>query len=168
MKHIKKDYKFLLFSFFLVSIIFWFVEIIYSLIFRNIFVLPGVWYGPYCPIYGLAFVLIMLVFKKNGNIFFNILKIALTVTITEYVISYISEKTFNNIIWNYSDKFLNLNGRICLEMSLVFTFAGIIMMYLLAPIIEKLYKKLGKSTKYINIVLSILMLIDMIITLTLK
>ena len=53
-------------------------------------------------------------------------------------------------------------------MSLVFTFAGIIMMYLLAPIIEKLYKKLGKSTKYINIVLSILMLIDMIITLTLK
>ena len=168
MEYIKKDYKFLLFSFFLVSILFWFVEILYSLIFRGVFVLPGAWYGPYCPIYGLAFVLLLLVFKKNGNFILNILKIAFIVTVTEYIISLISDKIFNRIIWDYSDKFLNLNGRICLEMSVLFTIAGLIMMYGLAPVIEKVYKKLGKSTKYINIVLSIVMVIDMLVTLILK
>ena len=165
MKSNKKEFNYLLFSFFLVSILFWFIEIGYSLIFRSKFVLPGAWYGPYCPIYGLAFVLILLVFKKNGNVFLNVLKIAITVTVMEYVISFISEVVWNNIIWDYSDKFLNLNGRICLEMSLTFTIIGILMMYFLEPLIKKLYKKMGKSTNYINIILSIIMIIDMMITL---
>lgn len=164
MENKKKNFNYLLFSFFLVSIFFWFIEILYSLIFRSKFVLPGAWYGPYCPIYGLAFVLILLVFKKNGNFILNVLKIALTVTVTEYILSFISDKVFNRIIWDYSDKFLNLNGRVCLEMSLIFTIAGLLMMYLLVPIIEKIYKKLGKSTKYINIILSIIMIIDMLVT----
>ena len=161
----KKSFNYLLFCFFLVSIIFWFIEICYSLILRNQFVLPGAWYGPYCPIYGLAFVLILLVFKKKGNVILNILKIAITVTVMEYVISFISEKLYNNIIWDYSERFLNLNGRVCLGMSLLFTITGIFMMYVFEPIIEKLYNKLGKSTKYIIIILSIIMIIDMIITL---
>ena len=165
MKSNKKEFNYLLFSFFLVSILFWFIEIGYSLIFRSKFVLPGAWYGPYCPIYGLAFALILLVFKKNGNVFLNVLKIAITVTVMEYVISFISEVVWNNIIWDYSDKFLNLNGRICLEMSLTFTIIGILMIYFLEPLIKKLYKKMGKSTKYINIILCIIMIIDMIITL---
>ena len=165
MKSNKKEFNYLLFSFFLVSILFWFIEIGYSLIFRSKFVLPGAWYGPYCPIYGLAFVLILLVFKKNDNIILNILKIFITVTITEYILSFISDKVFNNIIWDYSDKFLNINGRVCLEMSLLFIIAGLIMMYFLEPLIAKLYKKMGKSTKYVNIILSIIMIIDIIITL---
>lgn len=164
MENKKKEFNYLLFSFFLVSIFFWFIEILYSLIFRSTFVLPGAWYGPYCPIYGLAFVLMLLVFKKNGNFILNVLKIAVTVTVTEYVLSLISEKAFNRIIWDYSDKFLNLNGRICLEMSLLFTIAGILMMYLLVPVTEKIYNKFGKSAKYINIVLSIIMIIDMLVT----
>ena len=168
MKYIKNNYNYLLFSFFLVSIIFWFIEILYSLIFRNSFILPGAWYGPYCPIYGLTFILLLMVFNKNGNIILNIIKIALTVSIMEYVVSFISEKLFNNIIWDYSDKFLNLNGRICLEMSLIFTIAGLIMMYLFAPITEKIYKKHSNIIKYTNIILSIIMIIDIVITLTIK
>lgn len=168
MKYIKDNYNYLLFSFFLVSILFWFVEMGYSLIFRNQFVLPGAWYGPYCPIYGLTFVLLLMVFNKNGNIILNIIKIALTVSIMEYVISFISEKVFNNIIWDYSDKFLNLNGRICLEMSLAFTIAGLIMMYLFVPITEKIYKKHSNIIKYTNIILSIIMIIDIVITLVIK
>ena len=163
-----KNYNYLLFSFFLVSIVFWFIEIIYSLIFRNTFVLPGAWYGPYCPIYGLTFVSLLFIFKKNGSFILNTIKIALTVTVMEYVISFISEKIFNNIIWDYSDKFLNLNGRICLEMSLAFTIAGLIMMYLFVPITEKLYKKHSNFIKYTNMILSIIMIIDIVITLTIK
>ncbi len=134
MKYLKKNYNYLIFSFFLISIICWILEIGYSLVIRNKFVLPGAWYGPYCPIYGLTFLLLLAIFKKEDNILINIIKIALTVTIMEYIISFISDTVFHNIIWDYSNKFLNLNGRICLEMSTIFTLLGTIMMYTLLPI----------------------------------
>ena len=165
MAYIKRNYNYLLFSFFSLSIISWFLEIGYSLIVRNKFVLPGSWYGPYCPIYGLTFILLLAVFKKNGNAVLNILKIAITVIVMEYIISFISEEVFGRIIWNYSDKFLNINGRVCLEMSSIFTITGTIMMYSLVPLTIKIYNKLGNSVKYINIVLSIIMVVDIIITL---
>ena len=165
MKYTKNNYNYLLFSFFLLSITFWVLEIVFSLIFRNRFILPGAWYGPYCPIYGVTFLLLLAVFRKKDNMFLNILKIAITVTIMEYIISFISDELFNNVIWNYSNKILNINGRVCLEMSTIFTIVGTVIMYTGVPLTEKIYCKLGNSVKYINIVLSIIILVDIIITL---
>ena len=165
MKYIKKNYNYLLFSFFLFSILFWFLEIGYSLIFRDKFVLPGSWYGPYCPIYGLTFVLLFSIFNHKDGILLNIVKIAITVTSMEYIISYTSEKIFNKLIWNYSNKFLNLNGRICLEMSIIFTITGVIMMYIFVPLTKRIYNKFDYNIKYTNIFLSIVFLLDIIITL---
>ena len=68
MKTIKRDYNYYLFCFFFTSILCWILEMIYSLLFRNKFVLPGSFYGPYCPIYGSTFVLLLLVFKRKDNI----------------------------------------------------------------------------------------------------
>lgn len=164
MKFIKRNYNYLIFSFFLMSIICWFLEMGYSLIVRGKFVLPGAWYGPYCPIYGLTFLILLAIFRRKDNIVINILKIAFSVTIMEYVISFISGEIFNNVIWDYSDKFLNLNGRVCLEMSTIFTIMGLIMMYMLEPIVRRLYIKLGNYVKYVNIVLSIVFVIDMLFT----
>ena len=126
MKYVKENYNYYLFSFFLISVMFWILEMVYSLILRNKFVLPGVWYGPYCPIYGFTFSLLLVIFRKDKNIIINIIKIAITVILVEYIISFISSKIFNNVIWDYSGKFLNINGRICLEMSFIFTSVGII------------------------------------------
>lgn len=167
--YIKHNYNYLLFSFFLLSILAWFAEIAFSLIDRNKFVLPGAWYGPYCPIYGLTFLLLLTVFVKKDKTIFNVMKIAIIVTITEYVISFISDIFFNHIIWDYSNMFMNINGRVCLKMSLLFTIAGIIGMYVFLPFSRKIYKKInktiGKNTfTYINIFLSIIMIVDMIVT----
>lgn len=165
MKFIKRNYNYLLFSFFFISIIAWFLEMGYSLVIRNKFVLPGAWFGPYCPIYGLTFLLLLAVFRKKDNIIFNILKIAITVTVMEYVISYISGEIFNNVIWNYSNKLLNLNGRVCLEMSTIFTIMGTVMMYIFEPTTRRIYIKFERYIKYTNIILSIGMILDIIITL---
>ena len=165
MKFIKRNYNYLLFSFFFMSILAWFLEMGYSLVVREKFVLPGAWYGPYCPIYGLTFILLLAVFRKKDNIIFNILKVAITVTTMEYVISFISGEIFNNVIWDYSNRFLNLNGRVCLEMSTMFTIMGIIILYIFEPITRRLYIRFRDYIKYINIVLSIFLIIDIIITL---
>lgn len=164
MKYLKRDYNYLIFSFFLMSIISWLLEMGYSLVIRGKFVLPGAWYGPYCPIYGLTFLLLLAVFRRKDNVFFNIIKIAITVTVMEYIISFISGEIFNNVIWDYSNKFMNLNGRVCLEMSLMFTIMGTIFMYVFEPLTRRLYLKFGSSVKYVNIVLSIILIVDMIFT----
>ncbi len=166
MKYIKENFNYLLFSFFLISIFFWFVEIGYSLIIRHKLVFPGAWYGPYCPIYGFTFFIIYLVFRKEDHILINIIRIAITVTVMEYIISFISDTFYHHIIWDYSNKFMNLNGRVCLEMSTIFTITGILSMYTIVPVTKYLYQKLEKNVTYINIILSIFMAIDMIITLT--
>ncbi len=165
MKYIKENYNYLLFSFFFISIIAWVLEMGYSLVVRNKFVVPGAWYGPYCPIYGLTFLLLLGVFRKKDNIILNILKIAVTVTVMEYFISFVSGEIFNNVIWDYSNKMVNLNGRVCLEMSTIFTIMGSLMMYIFVPTTKKIYLRFKDYIKYSNIIFSVGMFIDIVITL---
>lgn len=165
MKFIKRNYNYLIFTFFFVSIMCWFLEIGYSLIVRDKFVLPGVWYGPYCPIYGLCFVVLLLVVKKKDNFILNIVKTFIIATVIEYSISFISDKFFNDIIWDYSNRFLNINGRVCLDMSLMFTVLGLIMIYVIEPITDKIYKNFKDYIKYTNIVFAIGFICDVLYTL---
>ena len=137
-KFIKRNWDYLILSFFAVSIICWFLEMGYSLIFRSKLVLPGAWLGPYCPIYGIAYVIIVLLIQKKDNIVFNAVKIFITVSIIEYIISYISGDIFNNVIWDYSNRFLNINGRICLEMSLLFMVMGLTIIYIIDPLFRRI------------------------------
>ena len=164
MKYLKNNYNYLIFSFFFMSITCWLLEILYSLIARSKFVLPGAWYGPYCPIYGLTFLILLTVFRRKDNIIINALKIIVAATVMEYIISFISGEIFNNVIWDYSNKFLNINGRVCLEMSLIFTILGLVMMYIFEPIVQKIYFRFENYIKYSNIILIIILIVDMTIT----
>ena len=168
MESIKKNYNYLLFSFILISVLSWLLEIAYSLIFRHVLVNPGTLYGPYCQIYGLAFILIILVCNKKDNIFLKVIKIGVISTVVEYVISFICEKLYHIRVWDYSDKFLNINGRVCLEMSVLFTILGIAVIYLIGPLTKKIYDKLGSWVKYLNIFLAVIMVSDLTVTLITK
>ena len=57
----------------------------------------------------------------------------------EYIASYISGEIFNNVIWDYSEYIFNINGRICLEMSLMFAALGLFIVYFIEPLIYKFY-----------------------------
>ena len=138
---------------------------LFSLIYRHKFVLPGSFHGPYCPIYGATFVLLLLIFKRKDNIFINSIKIFFSVTISEYLISYITEKKFHKLIWNYKKLPFNINGRVCLSMSLLFTIMGLLTLYYLEPFLRKLYLKLDKKIDTFTIILLLLFIIDVIYTL---
>ena len=49
-------------------------------------------------------------------------------------------------------------------MSCLFTITGFVLMYLFVPLTEKIYQKIGRSVKYINLVFSINMIVDIILT----
>ena len=121
----------------------------------------GFLYGPVCPIYGLGAVIMILALqplKKNNYILF--FGGCVVGAIIEYLISYLGEIILKVNWWDYSDRFLNINGRICLTYSL---FWGILALYLmkhLNPLIDKLFDKIKSkvSVKWLKILVAIIMI----------
>lgn len=89
-------------------------------------------YGPFCSIYGLGAVLMILPlqrFKKNN---YTLFAAGFVIgSIIEYLVSLIGELIFHIKWWDYSDQILNLNGRICVLFSL---FWGLLAIYLMSDI----------------------------------
>lgn len=130
----------------------------------------GFLYGPFCPIYGVGAVIMILglqCFKKNNYTLF--LGGFLVGSIVEYIISYLGEVIFKVNWWDYSNNFLNINGRICLTFSL---FWGLLALYLIRhfnPIIDRLIDKIKEKVpiKYLKtlvIIGTIFLAIDGILT----
>lgn len=129
---------------------------IYETIFYRIdfgyFVKRGETLGPWLPIYsfgGLLIVLINANDKKNKyKIFF---KSMLVCGILEYICGYIFLEYFNLRLWDYNTEILNfgnINGFICLRSVLFFGISGLLLMYIVIPLIERLSTKI--STKKFN------------------
>lgn len=96
--------------------------------------LRGFLRGPWVPIYGFGFVLLVLLgrnFKGSPMKLFvgNILVCGLM----EYITSYVLEVLFHARWWDYSEKFLNLHGRIYVGGLLFFGLAGLVAVYFIEP-----------------------------------
>ena len=122
--------------------------------------------GPFCSIYGLGAVIMILAlqkFKKNNyTLFFGGFLVGL---IIEYVVSLIGEAIFHVVWWDYSDMAFNINGRICVAFSM---FWGILAIYLIThfnPKVDKFLEKFSyKQLKKAVIIIMIFLMIDMVIT----
>lgn len=97
--------------------------------------------GPWCPLYGIGGLIIFLFIKKLPK---NILIIYITgviiSSIVEYLTSIILEKIFKKRWWDYTGRVLNINGRICLENSLLFGIMAILLVYIYLPIKDSFNK----------------------------
>ncbi len=95
-------------------------------------------YGPFCSIYGLGAVLMILPLQKykknNYTLFFAGFFIG---SIIEYMVSLIGELIFHIKWWDYSDQMFNINGRICVLFSL---FWGLLAIYLMSDINPRIDK----------------------------
>lgn len=95
-------------------------------------------YGPFCSIYGLGAVLMILPLQKykknNYTLFFAGFFIG---SIIEYMVSLVGEHIFHIKWWDYSDQMFNINGRICVLFSL---FWGLLAIYLMSDINPRIDK----------------------------
>lgn len=158
-----KKINYYVFLFFVGSIVGWFLEILFSLIVRGKLVNPGSLSGPWCQIYGIAILIILLIVNKKDNFKVAFLKISLIVSIDEYLSAFISEEVFNHQLWDYSSNFLNFQGRICLSMTILFIIGGLIIYYLAVPLLSKIYAKYSKYIRIINPILTCLFILNIII-----
>lgn len=133
----------LLFIYFMLyAIIGWICEMIYCSIPEKKFVNRGFLNGPYCPIYGVgALIIILFLMPYVGSpvlVFF--LGVILTSSL-EYITSWGMEKLFHAKWWDYSDHKFNINGRICLLNSVLFGIMCLVLIYLVHPLVDDFVKR---------------------------
>ena len=90
-------------------------------------------------------------------------------SITEYVVSFVGEKLLNTKWWDYSDKFLNINGRICLIYSIFWGLLGLYLIKVVNPLIDKLINWIKTKCGIIKLrsvatILTVGLIIDCIIS----
>lgn len=152
--------------FIIYSILGWGVEVIYCSIIDKKISPRGFLIGPYCPIYGSAALIMVLFLKKyyNDPLVIFVLS-AIIASLLEYFTSYIMEILFNARWWDYSQKKLNINGRICLENAFLFGILALILIYLINPFIIKIISLIPRIYRVIlSSMLLTAFIIDNIVT----
>ncbi len=153
----------LLAMFFVFAIIGWMWEVMLHIIADGQFVKRGVLQGPWLPIYGYGGILILTVLNKfrSKPLLQFISAITLCGTIEYFASVYLEYIYHGKKWWDYSGYFLNLNGRICAEGLLVFGLGGIAVVYIIAPLLDNILKKINqKKLKIVCCILLILFIAD--------
>lgn len=124
--------------FILFAFIGWLLETCFSFYALGHFTKRGFLYGPLCPIYGWgALILIMFFGRYRKNNLKLFIYAAIVFTAFEYLVSYGMEALFSLKWWDYTEEFMNLNGRI----SIFYTFAWGIIAILFINFIYPFFKK---------------------------
>jgi len=146
------------------------------------FVLEGLWcviktghwehhaatiWGPFCIIYGIgavaAFLISQLLSGKHillqfGAFFFS-------GALVEYFASLFQELCFGSVSWDYSEHFLNIGGRVSLQMALTWGILGVLFMRFLFPFLNRAFEKLnGKKGAQLCGILTVFMVINLAAT----
>lgn len=148
--------------FFTFSFLGWVWEVVFHLFLDRAFVNRGLLTGPWLPIYGVGGLLILIFLKpfaKRPPLLFLLITAACSVL--EYTAGWLLERIWSLRWWDYSACFMNLNGRICLGASLLFSTGGCLLIYVLAPRLDDFYLHLSKSLRLLLcVVLSLLFIAD--------
>ena len=130
----------------------------------------GILYGPWTLIYGFGSIIIIATTKYIFKNFkrSKFLKLILIFLFNFIFLSFIElvgglliEKIFWVSWWDYSSHKYHLGKYVCLDMSLTWGLASIILIYVIKPLMDKIIKKIPN---WIGIMMSLIILIDLVIT----
>lgn len=171
LKKTKKDKLFdAILYFFIYAFLGWILETIYAIYVQGHFVKRGFLYGPICPIYGFGAVILILATKKLYKK--PLLKFIIATgafTIFEYIVSFLLEILFDIKLWDYSNDFLNIQGRVSILYSIAWGVIGVLLLEKLHPFVQdKVQILTGKIARNIEpilvITLVIILLVDTVLS----
>ncbi len=154
--------------FFVYSFLGWVMEVVRILTADKKLVNRGVLVGPYCPIYGCGVLTITILLNKyQDDIIATFVFAVLICGILEYFTSYFLEKIFKARWWDYTDRKMNINGRVCLENLVAFGVLGCYIIYISNPILVGLLEKMSTTVMtIITFSLIAIFVLDMITSFT--
>lgn len=126
------------------------------------FVLEGMWcilrlgaweshsstvWGPFCIIYGFGTIAVYLVSMalKGKNPILQFVLFSAVGTIVEYFCSLFQNIVFGSTSWDYSSHFMNIKGRVSLQMTLIWGVLGIIFMRFVFPLLARFLRKMEEG-----------------------
>ena len=137
--------------FFIYAFTGWCIEVVLKYIQFHRFINRGFLTGPVCPIYGCGAVLITVVIGNLASVESGlVMTFALSFVIcgvVEYLTSLILEKIFHARWWDYSQKPMNLHGRVWIGNLLLFGLGGIAIIHILNPVIYKFLNLFSLRTR---------------------
>lgn len=155
----------IIFYFIIYSFLGWCLESVYKTIIFKKATNSGFLYGPFCPMYGIAAVLMLMLGNVSSNIFVIFIISFLWFSIWEYLVAVVLEKLFKTKYWDYSALKFNIHGRVCLKNSIYWGILGVLLVFVIQPQIEKTTSLIpGNILIYIDVALCVAIFVDMIIT----
>lgn len=152
--------------FLLYSCLGWVLETTYCSVSERRFVVRGFLYGPVCPIYGVGALMMLCWFAPftGRPLLFYIIS-TLCMSAWEYFVGWFLEATTHIKYWDYSMFPLNLHGRICLWVCLVWGALAYVMIFWIHPYITS-YLLLAplRARRWAAGVLSLVFVIDAALT----
>ncbi len=136
--------------FFIYSFFGWIFEVCWEFIQNHRLVNRGFLIGPYCPIYGIAIIVMLNIFPYLGNHPLGYFFITMFIcAIFEYTTSYALEKLFHTRWWDYSNFRFHVNGRICLEALTLFGVSNICIAYFINPVLLRFLLKIPTNILFV-------------------
>ena len=142
----------------------WVMESIFRSISEKKIINTGFLKGPFCPIYGVGAIIMLLFLKRfSDNLTVLFIVSVVVLTIWEYLVGVLLEKLFHTKYWDYSKNKFNFQGRICLTNSIFWGILGVVFVKYIHPAIENLIEKIDvRILIFVYSILGIVILVDMI------
>lgn len=128
----------------------WVWESIYCTIQEKKWADRGFLFGPVCPIYGSCVVITSILFSlvpalsdPDFPVWAIFVLCYIGSAVAEFGTSWVLEKRFHARWWDYSDLPLNIQGRICVPVSICFGLAGVLIVKYLIPFVSGMHSMIN-------------------------
>ena len=162
----------LILLFFIYSFVGWCIEVTLKFFQYHRFINRGFLTGPCLPIYGSGCALItaaidgLVMISKYESSYGSVFAVSFVLCgVLEYLVSYCLEKRFHARWWDYSQKPMNLNGRVWIGNLILFGLGGVLVVKLANPLLYRLFADISFKARYITaIALSVVFITDYLIS----
>lgn len=145
----------------------WCCEVAFAALKTGKFVNRGFLNGPVCPIYGFGVLSVVLVLEPvNDNLLLLFFGSMVFTSLLEFIAGFAMERIFHDKWWDYSNNPFNIKGYICLEFSIIWGIACVLVVDIIHPIIMKLVNALPHTLGlWLMGALYVLLVTDAVLTL---
>ncbi|MBE6611120.1 MAG: hypothetical protein E7632_01395 [Ruminococcaceae bacterium] len=160
------NFENLVLMFFIFMVVGWIWEVIYTAATERVIAKRGMLHGPWLPIYGVGGILVVLILNPFYRMPALVFVLAVTLCSTvEYSTALAIERFFGCRWWDYSEKFGNIRGRICLGGMLLFGLSGTIAVCSVAPVLNDSIDRIPRGPhRAIIIILSAIFIVDVVVS----
>lgn len=145
----------------------WCCEVAFAALKTGKFVNRGFLNGPVCPIYGFGVLSVVLVLEPvKDNLLLLFFGSMVFTSLLEFIAGFAMERIFHDKWWDYSNNPFNIKGYICLEFSVIWGIACVLVVDIIHPIIMKLVNAVPHALGlWIMAVLYVILAADAVLTL---